>query len=132
MLWERATGGFDDTSGNGQPGRKVLIVLHPTSMVLEVLDHLLERLLSKSKQKALKKVIKYFKNHRRWMKYDQYLAAGLPIATGVVESACGSLPKHRMEGSGKRWSTAGAEAILLLRSLKKSNNNDLRAYWRYR
>ena len=93
---------------------------------------LTKRKLSKSKQKALKKVIKYFKNHRRWMKYDKYLAAGLPIATGVVESACGSLPKHRMEGSGKRWSIAGAEAILLLRSLKKSNNNDLRAYWHYR
>lgn len=93
---------------------------------------LTKRRLTKSKQKTLKKVIKYFKNHRRWMKYDEYLAAGLPIATGVVESACGSLPKHRMEGSGKRWSIPGAEAILLLRSLKKSNNNDLRAYWGFR
>ena len=37
-----------------------------------------------------------------------------------------------MEGSGKRWSIPGAEAILLLRSLKKSNKNDLRAYWRFR
>ena len=39
--------------------------------------------------------------------------------------------KHRMEGEGKRWSLAGAEAMLTLRSLKKSHDNDLRAYWRF-
>jgi hypothetical protein len=59
------------------------------------------------------------------------LAAGLPVATGVVESACGSVVKHRMEGEGKRWSLDGAEAILALRSLKKSHDNDLRKYWRF-
>ena len=31
-----------------------------------------------------------------------YLAAGLPVGTGVVESACGSVVKHQMEGEGKR------------------------------
>ena len=40
--------------------------------------------------------------------------------------------KHRMEGEGKRWSLKGAEAILALRSLKKSHDNDLRTYWRFR
>ena len=93
---------------------------------------LTKRKLPEPKQKALKKVIKYFRNHRRWMKYDEYLAAGLPISTGVVESACGTLVKPRMEGGGKHWSLIGAEAILILRSLKKSNQNDLRAYWRFR
>ena len=34
------------------------------------------------------------------MQYDQYLAMGLPIGTGVVESACGSVVKPRMEGGG--------------------------------
>ena len=66
------------------------------------------------------------------MQYDTYLAAGLPVGTGVVESACGSVVKHRMEGEDKRWSLAGAEAILTLRSLKKSHDNDLRNYWRFR
>jgi hypothetical protein len=55
-----------------------------------------------------------------------YLAAGLPVGTSVVESACGSVVKHRMEGEGKRWSLKGAEAMLALRSLKKSRDNDLR------
>ena len=57
---------------------------------------------------------------------------GLPVGTGVVESACGAVVKHRMEGEGKRWSLEGAEAMLALRSLKKSHENDLRTYWRFR
>ena len=87
--------------------------------------------LRKSVRETLAKVVTFFHNHRHWMRYDAYLAAGLPVGTGVVESACGSVVKHRMEGEGKRWSLAGAEAILTLRSLKKSHDNDLRAYWRF-
>ena len=86
----------------------------------------------KSVREALAKVITFFHNHQRWMQYAVYLAAGLPGGTGVVESACGSVVKHRMEGEGKRWSLEGAEAILTLRSLKKSHDNALRAYWRFR
>jgi hypothetical protein len=37
-----------------------------------------------------------------------------------------------MESEGKRWSLEGAEAILTLRSLKKSHDHDLRDYWRFR
>jgi len=88
--------------------------------------------LRKSVRQTLATVITFLHNHRRWMQYDQYLAMGLPVGTGVVESACGSVVKHRMEGEGKRWSLAGAEAILAWRSLKKSHDNDLRDYWRFR
>src|SRR6266705_2534701 len=93
---------------------------------------LTKRTLRKSVRETLENVITFFQNHRRWMPYDAYLAAGLPVGTGVVESACGSVVKHRMEGEGKRWSVEGAEAILALRSLKKSHDNDLRASWRFR
>ena len=65
---------------------------------------LTKRRLRKSVRETLAKVITFFHNHRRWMQYDEYLAAGLPVGTGVVESACGSVVKHRMEGEGKRWS----------------------------
>jgi hypothetical protein len=86
----------------------------------------------KSMRETLGKGITSFHNHRRWMPYDAYLAMGLPVGTGVVESACGSVVKHRMEGEGKRRSLAGAEAMLTLRSLMKSHDNDLRAYRRFR
>jgi hypothetical protein len=92
---------------------------------------LAKRKLRPSSREALRSVIRFLHNPRRWMQYDEDLAAGLPVATGVVESACGSVVKHRMEGEGKRWSLDGAEAILALRSLKKSHDNDLRKYWRF-
>jgi len=48
------------------------------------------------------------------MRYDEYLKAGYPIGSGVVESTCGHTVKGRMEGTGRRWSVKGAESILLL------------------
>jgi len=80
-----------------------------------------------SQRKAVETAIRYFTNHRQWMKYDEYLAAGYPIGSGVVESTCGHTVKDRMEGSGRRWSVAGAEAILLLRSVYTSG--DWEGYW---
>lgn len=91
-----------------------------------------KRRLTKAKRKAVEAVITYLHNHRRWMRYDEYLARGLPVSTGAVESACGSVVKHRMEGNGKRWGLVGAESTLLLRSLKKSHDNDLKRYWQFR
>src|SRR5438128_12095617 len=87
--------------------------------------------LRKSVRETLAKVITFFHNHRRWMQYDVYLAAGLPVGTCVGVTRCPSVARHRMEGEGKRSSLAGAEAILTLRSLTKSHDNDLRDYWRF-
>ena len=85
--------------------------------------------LSQRKINSLRIVIRYFENHRKWMKYDQYLRLGYPIGTGVVESSCGHTVKKRMEGTGRRWSIEGAEATLLLRSIYTSN--DWEAYWQF-
>jgi hypothetical protein len=86
-----------------------------------------KRKLTKRKINSLNDVIRYFENHREWMRYDQYLHQGYPIGTGVVESTCGHTVKNRMEGTGRRWSIEGAEATLLLRSIYTSNDWD--AYW---
>lgn len=97
-------------------------------IISELTLHLTDSDLKKSQLDTLKEVICYFKNHREWMKYDEYLCAGYPIGTGVVESSCGHTVKNRMEGTGRRWSIEGAEATLLLRSVYTSNDWD--AYWR--
>ncbi|EFK10274.1 conserved hypothetical protein [delta proteobacterium NaphS2] len=83
--------------------------------------------LKSGQKKALRETIKYFENHRQWMRYDEYLASGYPIGSGVVESTCGHTVKKRMEGTGRRWSIKGAESTLLLRSVYTSNDWD--AYW---
>ena len=62
----------------------------------------------------------YIKNNAERMRYDEYLTAGYPIASGVIEGACRHLVKDRMERSGMRWGTTGAESILTLRALHAS------------
>ena len=71
--------------------------------------------------------LRYLKGVRHYLAYDDALAAGLPIATGVIEGACRYLVKDRMEKTGARWSLKGAEAVLRLRALRASADFD--AYW---
>jgi hypothetical protein len=73
--------------------------------------------LSKSKLEKLEQYLNYFAERRDYMKYDEYLAAGYPIGSGVVEGACRHLVKDRMEQTGMRWRIAGAQAILTLRAI---------------
>ncbi|MDQ2813840.1 MAG: ISKra4 family transposase [Actinomycetota bacterium] len=61
--------------------------------------------------------------------YATALAAGWPIATGVIEGACRHLVKDRMDITGARWGLDGAEAILKLRALISKGNFD--QYWRF-
>jgi len=76
-----------------------------------------KRKLSGAKQKQLETALKYLENNRKYMKYDEYLAAGYPIGSGVAEGACGHLVKDRMEQTGMRWTVEGAQAMLQLRAI---------------
>ena len=58
-----------------------------------------------------------------------YLKAGLPIATGVIEGACRHLIKDRMNITGARWTMRGAEAVLPLGYLYISGDWD--EYWQF-
>ena len=71
----------------------------------------------------------YLKKNRTWLRYDEYLPAGFPIASGIIEGACRHLVKDRMDITGARWGPEGAEAILKLRALRV--NNDFDAYWTF-
>jgi len=88
-----------------------------------------KRRLTRAARAPADKCANYIENHQAYVRYDEYLAAGFPIATGVIEGACRHLVRDRMEITGARWSLVGAEAILRLRSLKASH--DLDAYWLY-
>ena len=92
----------------------------------------LKQMVTKSKKrqvKVIEKTITYFENHRHMMAYHIYLKKGYPIATGLVEGACGSLVKDRMEQSGMRWSIKGAQAVLSQRAVMQ--NGDWDAFWKY-
>jgi hypothetical protein len=63
------------------------------------------------------------------MNYDKALAAGWPIATGMIEEACRFVIEDRFGITGARWSPDGAEDILKLRAVVV--NGDLGDYMNY-
>jgi hypothetical protein len=75
------------------------------------------------------KAVTYLTNNHMYMKYDKALAAGWPIATGVIEGACRFVIEDRFGITGARWSPDGAEAILKLRAVVI--NGDLDDYMNY-
>jgi len=76
------------------------------------------------KLEDLQRICGYFEKHQHRMRYDEYLAAGYPIASGVIEGACKHLVKDRMERSGMRWTLEGARSMLNVRAVFQSD------YWK--
>lgn len=74
--------------------------------------------------KQLEQVCTYFENNASRMRYDEYLAAGYPIASGVIEGACRHVVVDRMEGTGMRWIMEGAQSMLNLRCIHISGHWD--------
>ncbi len=81
------------------------------------------------RRKTVKEAADYFERNRDRMKYDEYLAAGYPIGSGVVEGACRHLVKDRMERSGMRWLPSGAQAMLDLRATYL--NGEWNDFWKF-
>ena len=78
-----------------------------------------------------RKNLSYFATNKDRMRYATFKAHGYHIGSGLVESACKTVVGTRLKQSGMRWSQAGAEAMLHLRSLLLTNQNaDLRSYAR--
>lgn len=83
-----------------------------------------------SQTKVLREVAAYLDRNQPWLDYARYLAAGWPIATGVIEGACRHLVKDRCERSGMRWTIDGAESLLHLRCA--SENGDWNTFHDFR
>ncbi len=77
--------------------------------------------------KGIDDAVAYLTNKAEYLRYDTALAAGWPIATGIIEGACRHLVKDRLDITGARWGLAGAEAVLKLRALRA--NGDFDTYW---
>jgi len=75
------------------------------------------------------KAVTYLNNNHPYMRYDKALAAGWPIATGVIEGACRFVIEDRFGITGARWSPDGADVILKLRAVVV--NGDLDDYMTY-
>lgn len=132
-LWDTATALLGETSAERTVwvSAKLLLVLQ--GQVGTVLSELRAEAAKEEwtavQRKALTRTLGYYERNQAYMRYDEYLAKGWPIGTGVVEGACGHLVKDRMEQSGMRWRQAGAQAMLDLRAVRL--NGDWEAYWQF-
>jgi len=82
----------------------------------------------KEHARIIRKTLHYLRAKQEYLdSYPAALAAGWPIATGVIEGACRHLIQDRMGITGARWTTPGAQAILWLRAIWASG--DEHAYW---
>ena len=79
--------------------------------------------------KNISRVLSYLRARQPYLDYPKALAAGWPVATGVIEGACRHLVKDRMGITGARWSTDGAQAILWLRVIHANHDQD--DYWNH-
>ena len=127
-VWKAATAIYGEKSKSRAPWvRKALedLLASKTDEVIERLEVLLEKKkLSKAKIKQVQKTINYFENHKHKMDYQKFIDKGYPVSSALVEAACGHLVKERMEQSGMRWSSQGAQNIMDLRAVKLNEDMD--------
>jgi hypothetical protein len=77
---------------------------------------------TKEQHEALRKAIGYFTNNLPRMDYPQHLAAGRMIGSGPIEAACKVVIGQRLKQAGMRWSDAGADAVLAVRTTLLNGN----------
>ena len=85
--------------GYGSPNRAGTAGVHGAALGSEEIAATRKQL-SQGERKPVDKAADYIDNNQERLQYDQALAHGLPIATGVIEGACRHLVKDRMEIDG--------------------------------
>jgi hypothetical protein len=65
--------------------------------------------------KALRNLYEYLDTHKYHIQYEKFRELGLPIGSGMVESACKWLIQQRFKGVGMRWGEDGFNHLLHLR-----------------
>ena len=73
---------------------------------------------------ALQNVYDYLMTHRAHIDYQKFKELGLPLGSGMVESACKWLIQQRFKGVGMRWSEDGFNHLLHLRLAWVNNRFD--------
>jgi hypothetical protein len=77
---------------------------------------------SPAERKGADEAADYLTNKKPYLRYDQALQDGWPVATGIIEGACRHIVKDRLDLTGARWGLAGA--ILTLRALLANGDFD--------
>lgn len=72
----------------------------------------------------------YFITNAARMRYPVFREQGMHIGSGIAEAACKTVVSTRMKRSGMRWTPAGLDALLALRTARLNGSFD--AFWKPR
>ena len=62
------------------------------------------------------RAVDYFTTHAQRMRYPVFRAQGMHVGSGIAEAACKTIVSTRAKRSGMRWTPAGLDALLPLRT----------------
>ncbi len=132
-LWKAAWTLYEagDPDAEAWVGRHARTVLagHVHQAITDIRSETKTADLGPDKNKTIDKVCGYLENTSPYLDYATALAAGWPIATGIIEGSCRHLVKDRLDITGARWGLAGAEAVLKLRALISNGDFDTYYAW---
>jgi hypothetical protein len=72
-------------------------------------------------QEAVRSALEYLEKRREQIRYSEFLAAGYPIGSGIVESANKLVVEQRLKGAGMHWARANVNPMVGLRTIACSN-----------
>ena len=87
----------------------------PDGVLADLADALDVEGLPPTARDTVRTVSAYLQRHREHIDYATYKELGLPLGSGMVESACKWLIQQRFQGVGMRWSEDGFNHLLHLR-----------------
>jgi hypothetical protein len=119
QLWQGAAAWLD---GRTTPARRWFAwarhrLRHgmPDGVLADLADALDVEGLPETARETLRTVYASLERHREHINYARYKELGLPLGSGMVESACTWLIQQRFKGVGMRWSEDGFNHLLHLR-----------------
>ena len=86
--------------------------------IIERLDGLVVKTKKQKEEKT--KLLAYLQRNESRMANDQYIAQGLLIGSGAIESAHRTVLQERLKKAGQRWSKKGLQKLINIRVLNKS------------
>lgn len=95
--------------------RRVLRRGQPDDLLADLLKAADDPRLPAEAQQSLAKLYRYLSRYRPYIDYAKTKQLGLPLGSGMVESACKWLIQQRFKCVGMRWSEQGFNHLLHLR-----------------
>ena len=118
-LWKGAKAGFDGRTSQARQwfakNRRRLRAGKSNQVLSDIEAALALEGLPPSAHQTLTNLYLYLNTHHEHIDYAQFEKLGLPLGSGMVESACKWLIQQRFKGVGMRWSEDGFNHLLHLR-----------------